>query len=112
MGCAIDGRGEHRSTQTLIAELRQAVLAEGSRLIARSVATQLGRSARSETGEATSAAQPGSIASSTEQLASTKAVSGRILGAVGCASGKRLQGAEQSADSFTSINALGVWLEV
>ena len=105
------GKAQHRRTPTLTAGLRQAVLAEGTRLRASGLATQLRGSASSETGEETSVAQLGLIASSAEQPASIKAVPSRIVGAVGCASGKRCQDVEQSADSFTLINALSVWLE-
>ena len=66
---------KHRPLPTLIAELRQAVLAEGTRLRARGLAAQLGGSASSETGEETSAAQPGLTASSAEQPASINALS-------------------------------------
>ena len=59
-------RQKRRPLATLIAELRQAVLAEGTRLRARGLAAQLGGSASSETGEETTAAQPGSTASSAE----------------------------------------------
>ena len=78
----------------LIVELRQAVLAQGTKLRASGLATQLGGSA-----------------SSAEQPASIKAVPCRIAGAVGCACGERCQDAEQSADSFRLINALTVWLQ-
>ena len=72
-----------RSLPTLIAELRQAVLAEGTRLRARGLAAQLGGSASNETGEETTAAQPVSTVSSAEQPASIKVVPSRIAGPVG-----------------------------
>ena len=67
-------RQNNRPLATLIAELRQAVLAEGTRLRSRGLAAQPGVSANSETGEETSAAQPGSTAISAEQLASINVV--------------------------------------
>ena len=91
--------------------MRQAFLAQGNRLRAIVLARQLGGNASSASGDETSAANPGSIAISAEQPVSIKAVSGRIVGAVGCASGKRRQDAEHPADSFTSIKALSVLLE-
>ena len=52
------GKGrKEKSTPTLIAELRQAVLAEGIRLGAGGFAMQLGGSGSSETGEETSGAK-------------------------------------------------------
>ena len=71
------------------------------------LATQQGGSSNIEIEEA----QPGSVASSVEQPGFVQPVPSRIVGAVGCASGKRCQDAEQSAGSFTLTNALRVWLE-
>ena len=98
-------RQKNRPLATLIAELRQAVIAEGTRLRARGLVAQLGGSASSETGEETSAAQPGSIASSAEQPASIKAVPSRIVRAVGCASGKRRQDTTTSCETGEKTSA-------
>ena len=82
-----------RLMATVITELRQAVLAGGTRLRARCLVTQLAGSSSSQIGEETGVAQLGLLASSAEQPASIKAVPSRIVGAVGGASGKRCQGA-------------------
>ena len=82
-----EAKRRRRPLAMLIAELRQAVLAEGCRLHASGLATQLGGSSSSEIGEGTSAAQPGSIASCAEQPESIKAVPSRIVRAVGSAIG-------------------------
>ena len=57
MGCAAEGPAKNRPLPTLIAELRQAVLAEGTRLRARGLAAQLGGSVSSES----SRAEPGAL---------------------------------------------------
>ena len=90
---------------TFIVELRQAVLAEGTRLRARGLAAQLGGSASSETGEETTAAQPGSTASSAEQPASIKAVPSRIARPLGSASGKRRRDATTSCETGEKTSA-------
>ena len=75
----------YRPLAMLIAELRQAVLVEGTRLRARGLAPQLGVSANSATGEGTDAAQPASI----------NAARSRVVRPIACASGER------SSDAFT-----------
>ena len=86
---------KHRPTATLIAEVRQAVLAEGTRLRARGRAAQLGVSASS----APPLAKPAfasAAASSAAQPASIDAVPSRVVRPVEFASGKRC------LDAFTS----------
>ena len=88
-------RQKHRPLATLIVELRQAVLAEGTRLRARGLAAQRGVSASS----APPLAKPAfasAAASSAEQPASINAVPSRVVRPVEFASGKR------RLDAFTS----------
>ena len=88
-------RRKERPLATLIAELRQAVLVEGARLRARSLAAQPGVSANS----APPLAKPAfasAAASSAEQPASINAVPSRVVRPVEFASGKRC------LDAFTS----------
>ena len=100
-----EDRQKDRPLPTLIAELRQAVLAEGTRLRAGGLAAKLGGSASSETGEETSAAQPGSTASSAEQPASIKAVPSRIVRPVRFANGKRRLDATTSCETGEKTSA-------
>ena len=98
-------QAKNRTLMTLIAELRQAVLAEGTRLRARGLAAQLGGSASNETGEETTAAQPVSTASSAEQPACIKVVPSRIAGPVGSVSAKRRQDETTSCETGENTSA-------